>query len=74
MNSDFIKFNCRMPKALAERADSICCKKGISRNAAINMSLADWVANQEKIDDVTSKDVLKEIMLELAKSQMPTQE
>lgn len=74
MNSEYGKFNVRMPKALMVKADKYCADKGISRNAAINMALSDWVSQQEKIESVTSKDVLKEVMLEIAKTQMPSEE
>ena len=74
MNSDYGKFNVRMPKGLMNKADKICAAKGISRNAAINMAIADWVAQYEKIDAMTSKDTLKEVMIELVKSQMPSEE
>lgn len=65
---EYGKFNVRIPKSLLEKADKYCAAKGISRNAAINMSLSDWVTQQEKIEAVMSQDVLTELMLKLAKS------
>lgn len=74
MNSDIVKFNVRMPRTLTERADKYCAAKGISRNAAINMALADWCVQQEKIDAVMSEDVIKEVMVQLAKAQLSSKE